>query len=314
MTFLHSNYSDTTITNIMSRRECDRCSSPESGSDDEQYRSLPVGFKSPYVSTRSASPVDDEEINRQDLQHHVFRLACHGNFSAPIEDDLQSGIRVLEVGCGSGVWILEMAHDYPHSEFIGVDAGEVYPAPCDLPSNVTFLKADAVMGLPFVDGEFDFVYQRCMMSSYTKHDWDVAVKELARVTKVGGSVEMFETELTNIERPPEDTRFWDSLYDNSKSKEIDPSYVRHMGDLLRSQNFEVEQDHIPLALGWGRPGELHAKALYMACIAFGPQVCDSLGIGMDEYVERAQEQFTQFRMYRSWHKAPYAYGKKLRPM
>ncbi|RUS32351.1 hypothetical protein BC938DRAFT_475629 [Jimgerdemannia flammicorona] len=42
-----------------------------------------------------------------------------GNFSASVD-------------LGSGIWILEMAQDYPKSKFVGVDAAAVYPSRADL--------------------------------------------------------------------------------------------------------------------------------------------------------------------------------------
>lgn len=86
----------------------------------------------------------------------------HGNFNAPIEERLASGIKVLDVGCGSGVWILEMARDYPASTFVGCDIADVIPT-TDIPDNCTFVKANILEGLPFTDGTFDYCFQRFMV-------------------------------------------------------------------------------------------------------------------------------------------------------
>jgi SAM-dependent methyltransferase len=61
---------------------------------------------------------------------------------------LQPGARVLDVGCGAlGLRALE-----PELDITGVDLVERpdYPGP--------FVRADARLGLPFADGEFDLVY------------------------------------------------------------------------------------------------------------------------------------------------------------
>lgn len=84
----------------------------------------------------------------------------HGNFSAPVEELLEKGIKVLDVGCGSGRWILEMARDFPNSTFIGVDVSNVFPSPDKIPSNASFVEGNVLHGLPFADDTFDYVYQR----------------------------------------------------------------------------------------------------------------------------------------------------------
>jgi SAM-dependent methyltransferase len=61
---------------------------------------------------------------------------------------LHEGARVLDVGCGAlGLRALE-----PGLDITGVDLSEQpdYPGP--------FVRADAAVGLPFADGEFDLVY------------------------------------------------------------------------------------------------------------------------------------------------------------
>lgn len=74
------------------------------------------------------------------------RARRHERFFALAGVDPQA--RVLDVGCGSiGLRALE-----PQLDITGVDLVErpEYPGP--------FLRADATVGLPFADGEFDLVY------------------------------------------------------------------------------------------------------------------------------------------------------------
>ena len=64
------------------------------------------------------------------------------------QTQLLDGARVLDVGCGAlGLRALE-----PGLNITGVDLSEQpdYPGP--------FVRADAAVGLPFADGEFDLVY------------------------------------------------------------------------------------------------------------------------------------------------------------
>ena len=125
----------------------------------------------------------------------------HGNFNAPMDEQLEEGITVLDAGCGSGRWSLEMAEDYPNSTFYGIDCAEVFPKAKVL-SNLTFLKANTTERLPFPDNTFDFVFQRFMFVAFSPSDWEKALRELSRVTKPGGVMELLESSLDFQLAPP----------------------------------------------------------------------------------------------------------------
>ncbi|RUO99706.1 S-adenosyl-L-methionine-dependent methyltransferase [Jimgerdemannia flammicorona] len=151
---------------------------------------LPEGFKL-HIDHKTTSkksyllPPSDAEIDRLHIQHYSTRQIVHGNFNAPVEEDLETGIKVLDAGCGSGIWTIEMAEDYPNSTFVGIDIADMYPKTGDLPPNVRFLKANILEGLPFEDGKFDYVFQRFLIFDLSPGDWKVAIKELARLVKPG---------------------------------------------------------------------------------------------------------------------------------
>lgn len=85
----------------------------------------------------------------------------------------------------------EMAKAYPNSEFIGTDIVESFKqAALVAPSNCRFEFGDIIKGLPYEDNSFDYVFQRFMTGCFTDAEWLVAIKELIRVTKPGGWVEL----------------------------------------------------------------------------------------------------------------------------
>ncbi|PKK62463.1 hypothetical protein RhiirC2_855672 [Rhizophagus irregularis] len=53
------------------------------------------------------STFNDEDFERLNLDHYLFRF--------------QSGVKVLDVGCGTGIWILDMAKEY-HPTNIYIDS------------------------------------------------------------------------------------------------------------------------------------------------------------------------------------------------
>lgn len=50
---------------------------------------------------------DPEEAKRQSLDHGLQKLIWRGNYKAPLQ--AQPPKRMLDVGCGSGIWGRELA-------------------------------------------------------------------------------------------------------------------------------------------------------------------------------------------------------------
>ncbi|CAG8605487.1 4774_t:CDS:10 [Paraglomus brasilianum] len=140
-------------------------------------------------------PNDENEEERLDVQHIVMKQAFDGNFSAPVDQLLRKGARVLDVCCGSCVWTLELAKEYPNSYFIGIDIAPVV-LPVEKPSNLEFVEYNVLDGLPFDDNSFDYVFARYCLAVYTRSQWTkLAIPEYTRITKPGGWVEMMEIDL-----------------------------------------------------------------------------------------------------------------------
>jgi ubiquinone/menaquinone biosynthesis C-methylase UbiE len=47
-------------------------------------------------------------------------------------------------------------------------------------------------GLPFEDNTFDFVMQQLVTAAFTVHDWVRVIREITRVTKPGGYIQLIE--------------------------------------------------------------------------------------------------------------------------
>ncbi|EFX03509.1 methyltransferase type 12 [Grosmannia clavigera kw1407] len=70
-------------------------------------------------------PNDDEEQQRMDLGHHIYRLILKGDLSlAPIGEHRQ---HVLDLGTGTGIWALDFADQYPSAEVLGTDLSPIQP-------------------------------------------------------------------------------------------------------------------------------------------------------------------------------------------
>ncbi|CAG8560048.1 7142_t:CDS:2 [Paraglomus occultum] len=138
-------------------------------------------------------PSDSKEAERLYGLHCVYRMLWGNNFSSPLEEELSLGAKVLDVGCGSGSWVLNMASSYPLSTFVGIDIAPLFYGDC--PVNTAFFQCNVFDGLPFPDNTFDFVRQGFLIVCIDWETWkDKVVKELIRVTKPGGYIEIMDVD------------------------------------------------------------------------------------------------------------------------
>ncbi|KAG1491939.1 hypothetical protein G6F52_006833 [Rhizopus delemar] len=147
-------------------------------------------------------PKDEDEQKRLTGQHFALKELFGGNMLSSVSDalDFEKGVSVLDIGCGSGVWIMDMINDYPNSTYHGCDIVDVVNKSMKL-DQFTFNHGNVAKGLPYADNTFDFVHMRLLVYALRKDEWPVAIKEAIRVVKPGGILQLVEGE----PRLPKDT-------------------------------------------------------------------------------------------------------------
>jgi len=114
---------------------------------------------------------------------------------------LEHASTALDVGCGTGSDVVEMARRMPHgAKATGVDTSEAMIAEArrraaGLGADVLFRLGDA-LDLPYPDGVFDV----CRVETVLQHLADPlrAIRELVRVTRPGGRVGALEMDLGTV--------------------------------------------------------------------------------------------------------------------
>jgi SAM-dependent methyltransferase len=243
----------------------------------------------PYVL-----PKDMGEVNRLDFQHYMMRAALHGNYAAPIS----APESILDVGCGTGRWAIEMAQLFPTARVVGIDV--VPPSmdtttPEQLPPNYSFQAGNILEGLALPDASFAFVHQRYMIGAIPAERWPGTVSELARLTSPGGWVELVEAGTSRGGgRALETVDKWVAAVLARRNLNI--HLGARLGDFLTAAGLqEVTVREVPLPLGayGGRVGVLVETDYFSAITAMrGPVV--ALGIASeadyDQTVQAAREE------------------------
>ncbi|KAI8978639.1 S-adenosyl-L-methionine-dependent methyltransferase [Pilobolus umbonatus] len=152
-------------------------------------------------------PCDDEEADRLVILHFLLKYAFNGNTISPIlqsfrkrsEDNKKDRPQVLDIGCGPGTWVLEMATEFPNTEFHGIDLRTMFPTSIK-PTNTHFVQHDFLDTLPYPDESFDFVKMRLMLGTITPPQLTKLLSEIQRVLKPLGYVEFLDVD-QQIHRP-----------------------------------------------------------------------------------------------------------------
>ena len=153
-------------------------------------------------------PIDEIEFKRSKIQHKVMKGVWGINFASPIEQELINGkdFKVLDVGCGSGTWTSQLSKEYPLAKFIGLDMSPTFPKEFSQ-NNLQFIQGNILKGLLFENDTFDFVHMRLLVVAFTQNQWEeTVVKELVRVCKPGGWVELVEVDIEGKSMGPTSER------------------------------------------------------------------------------------------------------------
>ncbi|KAI9018658.1 S-adenosyl-L-methionine-dependent methyltransferase [Phycomyces nitens] len=171
-------------------------SSSRKGSTSQPQSSSCVSSESRYHNVPSSSywlASDRSEQDRMMGEHFAVKELLGGNIMPKAMEilDFEKGIKALDVGCGPGTWVLDVATEYPDSEITGIDMCNIFPQTIR-PPNTNFLVVNVLDGLPFEDNSFDFIQIRQLIAALTIPEWPIVVGECVRVLKPGGILQIAE--------------------------------------------------------------------------------------------------------------------------
>ena len=141
-----------------------------------------------YHEGKYVLPNDEQEQDRLDLLHHIFRLTLDGAlYRAPLSG--QRPQRILDMGTGTGIWAIELAEDFPDSVVVGTDLSAIQPN--WVPPNLKFYVDDLESAWAYPPAEhFDYIHGRALIGSIS--DWTKLFSEIFNNLNSGGYVEIQE--------------------------------------------------------------------------------------------------------------------------
>ncbi|KAI8098427.1 S-adenosyl-L-methionine-dependent methyltransferase [Gilbertella persicaria] len=260
----------------------------------------------------------EKERDRQTRQHYVLKQVFQGN----IHLELNEPSRILDSACGVGLWTLEMAHDYPKCQVIGIDV--VPPSEkegwnlsakinhefgkSNNNNNVKFQYGDLLQpDLMFPDNHFDLVYQRDVATVLPFKSWPNLIDEFFRITKSGGQIELVEYDLLFSNPGPVLTQVNEWYRSAAATIGVNPDYTAYLSEFLKEAGFvDVEVKLVDIAIGEWPEGELkkqhgylykeQMRALFKSMKRWW---CSEIKVTQEEYDRVCAEALDEFEAYQS---------------
>ncbi|CAG8717655.1 5807_t:CDS:2, partial [Acaulospora morrowiae] len=272
-------------------------------------------------------PINDKEIEREHLRHYIEREVFNGTFSSPVQDILETGwARVLDVNCGPGTWLFELSSDYPGCNYFGTNSSHTISLLNNggKPFDVEFVDANLVKydfkvcsdrenlneqecGLPFLDNSFDFVSMKYSSREYTVSEWEnTIIKELIRVLKPGGWLELTDFELTMDGGGPVLNKFLETKLKLLESFHLETDIIHNLPKIMEASgefmNVQFEIKKFPLGKSSGKLGESGSTLYYETYKSILSYFAKHLGIkekDINATVDKIKEEFDEYDVYKS---------------
>lgn len=251
-------------------------------------------------------PRHPSEIDRLDLQHYAIRAALGANHLVPVE----SPERILDVGSGTGQWGWDLAEEFPGALVAGLDLVAGKP---ERPPGYQVVRANLLHGLPFPDAAFDFVHQRLMFLAIPTPRWPSVVRDLVRVTRPRGWVELVEAPIGRWDNAgPAIERLRDLLLAAAAARGLDTSgtvYERLDAYLRDAGIAPVHRREVKLPVGeWGgQVGSLMATDFRLASTRVLEGVKELTPQQRSDVLHRVQTEYEERRVTVS---VAFVYGRK----
>lgn len=130
-------------------------------------------------------PNDEEEQDRMRIVHQVYLNVFNLELTSVPLDDPEI---ILDVGTGTGEWVMGMAEKYPDCDVIGMDISPIQDT--RVPNNCNWECDDAELEWERAPDSIDLVHFRGMAGAFS--DWSFVYEQAFKCIKPGGYIELVD--------------------------------------------------------------------------------------------------------------------------
>jgi ubiquinone/menaquinone biosynthesis C-methylase UbiE len=229
-------------------------------------------------------PTDTDEVAR--LEHQAVFIGARSllGFAA------RQGDLVLDLGTGVGAMAGQLLHHYPGIRVVGLDRqrSALQTAQANHPEAI-YVVGDA-MDLPFPDGAFDHVHGSWIIEHVP--DPVVALREVRRVLKPGGTCRFLEVDNASLHTMPEYAEVVTVMTALNESQVVanagDPFIGQRLKELLAAAGFSDVEAH-PLKILGSAANPVHYRDFSRVFVDIFESVEGLLGTAMAPIIRAAAE-------------------------
>ncbi|KAF9995350.1 hypothetical protein BGZ79_010960 [Entomortierella chlamydospora] len=225
---------------------------------------------------------------------------------------------ILSVGCGNSQWATEMARAHPQSAVHAINVSQIHSLPTvpetppsfDL-DNLFFYNLDEnSLRVPFVSNSVDYIHVRRFLPNVNKTKYLAFLRELVRVLKVDGYMELVELDLRL--RDPGVDSCWPSYWTliGFDKLGIDTSLALNLGGIMRTMSgmdvIHKSSVNMPIGIHGGRIGLAAELLNWRFALTVRPWLMRQAmlsGSEFDELLERARHETRTLKSYQVCHVA-----------
>jgi len=157
------------------------------------------------VSRGNAYVIDNENLAETARLSFQDRLLARG-MNGPISENTHlSGMHsILDLACGTGGWVLDVAWAYPKIEVVGIDVSQrtiayaLAQARGQGLDNARFQAMSILQPLDFPDNAFDLINARLLFAVVPPSYWPQLLEECYRILRPGGILRLTEWEFSFV--------------------------------------------------------------------------------------------------------------------